>query len=404
MHILMIADHSDPLAKLGSRDSGGQNVYVNYLSRHLANKGVFADVYTRWDKPRKKEIIQVNKYLRVIRVKAGPKKHISKENFIKVLDEFTKNIIKRIIKENITYDLIQSNYWYSGLSGLTISKKFNIPQVHTFHSIGEIKLKALSQFKVEEENTKSLQFRTKQETKIAKQVSGIIATSPVEKETIKKVFGIDGSHIKVITIGVDVNIFHKTRKQKNNTEKIILYVGRLEWRKGIGTLLYAFKEVLKNYPESLLYIIGGGKGKEGLLDKMERDRLKNIAGELAITKNVHFLGPKTQKQLRRFYNKAGVCVIPSYYEPFGIVSIEALACGTPVVASRTGGLEYSVEDSVTGYLARVRDFQDFSRKINSVLTKGKEYFSANCIKRFRENFSWDKIIEEYIQYFNGLVK
>ena len=152
--------------------------------------------------------------------------------------------------------------------------------------------------------------------------------------------------------------------------KIVLYVGRIEWRKGIGTLIYAFKETLKKIPKARLLIVGGGRTKAAQeLDKNEVNRLRNIAKELRLEEKVFFLGPHKQKDLNAFYNLASVCVVPSYYEPFGIVPIEAMACGTPVVASKIGGLQYTVKDGKTGFLAKVRNYRDLSAKINKVISK-----------------------------------
>ena len=133
-------------------------------------------------------------------------------------------------------------------------------------------------------------------------------------------------------------------------------------------------------------------------------RLKDLVKDLKITKKVFFLGPKPQKKLHFYYSSADVCVVSSYYEFFGIVPLESMACGTPIVASKTGGLKYSVQDGVTGYLANTQDVQDFNNKIKQVLRKGKQSFTLSCTKRFIENFSWDKIINEYIEYFNYLIK
>lgn len=408
----MISDHADPLVEIGSKESGGQNIYVYYLSRFLAKKGVYVDVYTRWDRGNKKEIVKYNSHVRVIRVKAGPKNYIPRDEFLGVLDEFGDNILKRIKREKLKYDVIHSNYWYSGLAGLMISKIIKAPLIHVFHSIGKVRFNTLKHFKIQKSDYYFFQKRIAAEQRIASRSSSIIATSPVEKQIIKRLFNIDGKKIKFIPIGVDFRIFRSIGKRQARRKlgisarrKVILYVGRIEWRKGIGTLLYSLKKIAKKHPSTDLWIIGGGKTKTAKkLEQDERIRQENIIRELDLRKNVKFLGPKNQKDLFVYFSAADVCAVPSYYEPFGIVPLESMACGTPVVASKTGGLQYTVKDGITGYLAEPRNYHDLSRKINLVFEKNKDYFSENCIKRVNENFDWDKISQDYIDYFREIKK
>ena len=410
---MLISDHADPLAEVGSKEAGGQNIYVFYLSKFLSRQGVYVDVFTRWDKKNKKEIVQVNKFFRVIRVKAGPKRYMPRDFFFNCTDEFADNVLKRIKKDGLKYDIMHCNYWFSGVIGLNLKKKLSIPMLYVFHSIGQVRFDALKNLKLQKKDYIFFQKRNRFEKKIVEECDFVVSTSPVEKKLIQRTFGIPAQKIKFISIGIDDNIFYRrnrgrlSRKLKSLVfkRKIVLYVGRIEWRKGIGTLLYAFKETLKNFPRARLLIVGGGKTKAAqALDKNEVDRLKNITRELALDKSVFFLGPHKQKELNAFYNLADVCVVPSYYEPFGIVPIESMACGTPVVASRIGGLQYTVKDGETGFLATVRDYKDLSLKINGIISKDKSFFSNACVERIEEHFSWEKIAEQYQKFFLKIVK
>jgi glycosyltransferase involved in cell wall biosynthesis len=248
----MISDHADPLVQIGSKESGGQNIYVYYLSRFLARKGIYVDVYTRWDRSNKKEIVKYNSHVRVIRVKAGPKKYIPRDNFLSVLTEFEDNILNRIKKEKLKYEVIHSNYWFSGLAGLRISKEIKAPLIHVFHSIGKVRFNTLKKYKIQKKDYDFYQKRISAEQKIANESETIIATSPVEKQILIRHFKIKADKIKFIPIGVDFNIFRskdqeQARKKINMPikNKAIVYVGRLEWRKGIGTLLYSLKKIPK---------------------------------------------------------------------------------------------------------------------------------------------------------------
>lgn len=410
MRILVISDHADPLAEIGSKEAGGQNIFVYYLIKNLARLGVSCDVFTRWDRRNKKEVVHINHKIRIIRVKAGPKKYMPRDNFISVIKEFSENISKRIQKEKTIYDLIFANYWFSGITALRINKKTGLPMIYIFHSIGKIRFEALKPFKFQSDEHEFFKKRIEKETEIAQKAHQIVSTSPIEKEIIKKSFNISGEKIKPIPIGIDKSVFYPIGSLKarrligfGENEKIILYVGRIEWRKGLGTLLYAFKDVLEEFPKSRLLIIGGGKSRPAKkLENAEMERLKNIAKELAIWPRVSFLGAKSQKELFKYYSAADVCAVPSYYEPFGIVPLEAMACGTPVVASRTGGLKFTVKDGKTGFLAEPRNYSDLAGKISQALELGKKYFCLNCLERVEKNFLWENIARQYADFFNQL--
>jgi len=411
MRILLISDHADPLAEIGSKEAGGQNIYVYYLAKFLGHLGVSVDIFTRWDKKNKNEIVYIDNHLRVIRVKAGPKRYIPRDNFLSVVDEFAGNILKKIKKEGIRYDIIHTNYWFSGIIGLKIARIIKKPLIHVYHSIGQIRFDSLHKLKLQESENEIFKQRLTAEKEIARKADKIIATSPVEKKIIKKLFKVEENKIDTITIGVDTKIFKPIKKEKarkflkfENDKKIILYVGRIEWRKGIGTLLYAFREIIKKFPDSRLYVIGGGKSKSAKkLDNAEQERLKNIIKELNISEKVFLLGPKKQKYLCRYYSASDVCVVPSYYEPFGIVPLESMACGTPVVASRTGGLQFSIKDGITGHLAEPRNYKDLAEKIIKTLKDGKSFYRTNCLERINNEFRWGKIAEQYKNYFNQLM-
>jgi glycosyltransferase involved in cell wall biosynthesis len=320
-------------------------------------------------------------------------------------------VLERIKKEKINYDIIHTNYWFSGLIGLKISRIIKKPLVHIYHSIGQVRFESLKKYKFQETNNTFFEQRTISEKEIAQKADRIIATSPVEKEIIKNLFGIREEKIKVITIGVDTKIFRPIKTERarklakiENNKKIILYVGRIEWRKGIGTLLYAFREVVKNYSNAKLYVIGGGKSESTIkLEESECERLKKISQELGIENKTIFLGPKNQKELYKYYSAADICVVPSYYEPFGIVPLESMACGTPVVASRTGGLQYTVRDKITGCLFEPKNYIDLAEKINIVLENGKDFYAGNCLKRISDEFQWEEIVDQYENFFNQLI-
>mgnify|MGYP000572014840 CR=1 FL=1 len=159
MRVILISDHADPLAEIGSKEAGGQNIYVFYLTKFLCQLGVLVDVYTRWDKRNKKEVVKINNNLRVIRVKAGPKGYMPRDNFLDIIVDFTNSIIRRIEREKIHYDIIHTNYWYSGIIGLKISQFIKKPLVHVYHSIGQIRFESLKNFKIQRSDSEFFERR-----------------------------------------------------------------------------------------------------------------------------------------------------------------------------------------------------------------------------------------------------
>jgi D-inositol-3-phosphate glycosyltransferase len=395
LRILLISDHADPLAKIGAKESGGQNIYVMNVATLLARRGHQVDVYTRWDARSKKEVVQVRGGLRVIRVAAGPRAYMPRDQFLNITDDFAERIKERIAREELQYDVIFTHYWFSGIIGLQLAKEFRLPLSHVYHSIGRIKYEAMKDINPEELDSQLFELRCQWEKRIAVEATSIITTSPVEEQDIVRLFGIPHEKIACITIGVDTQLF-KPRSQRWCRQKlklpldkdIVLYVGRLELRKGISTLIRA----INTLAGAELYVVGGGSSKSTKAqDQSERDRLQDIVRELGVTRRVHFMGAKPQQQLAQYYSAADVCAVPSYYEPFGIVPIEAMACGTPVVASDTGGMRYTVQEGVTGHLTRPYNFAALADKLRLTLHDGKEQYTTAARNHVLQFFAWPKI-------------
>lgn len=412
MRILMISDHADPLAKIGSLEAGGQNIYVMNLASLLAKLGLEIDVYTRWDQTSKQEVVHPQPRLRVIRVKAGPKSYMPRDSFLEVIDEFTANIEKRITKEKLRYHAIFSHYWFSGLIGLRLAATFDLPQTHVYHSIGRMRFETFKNFKPNEVNDSFFKVRDEAERRIAEKATSIISTSPVERDAIVAFFGIPASKIAVIPIGVDTSLFRPYHKKIVRRrlglpvdQPLVLYAGRLEWRKGIATLLYALKRLADSDPHVHLCIVGGGNTKKSqALDATERGRLQRIVADLGLSERVRFIGSKPQSQMAMYYAAADVCAVPSYYEPFGIVPLEAMACATPVVGSRIGGMQFTIEDDITGHLVKPRSYVALAEKLHLVLVRGSEAYAEAARHRVLRQFAWPKIARAVAAHLSRLGK
>ena len=411
MRILLLANHADPLVSLGAREAGGQNVYVDYLSRNLSYLGIDVDVFTRASSLDKPSVVQVNDHLRVIRITAGPRRYLPrgtylKDNFQKIMNQFSQGVLSNIQNEGLHYDLIYSNYWSSGLAGKTLAEKLKLPQLHMYHTIGEVRKMVFKKLNLEKTDA-LLKKRIVSEKLIAESVPHLVATNPTEKKLLTGI-GASPKNITVLPIGVDTNIFHpedtqlaRARLKIDLACQMTLYVGRIDTSKGLETLLQGFSRVSHDQPNAKLYIVGGSLNAAEY--KREISPLKKLARQLRIEQEIVFAGPVEQKSLYLYYSASDVVVVSSYYETFGIVPLEAMACGTPVVASRVGGLIHTIKPGKTGHLFKVYDHISLSKQIKKVLRNGKASYSKACIDWVNQNYRWDEITKQYSDHFSKVL-
>lgn len=412
--VLMISEHADPLAPPGAKETGGQNVYLYHLAKELSKRGMYVDVYTRWDKGNKNEVVRFAKRARVIRVVSGSKHYIPRDHLFKYLPDFVDGIVAFKNKNKLAYDLIHSHYWMSGWSGLKLSELWHIPLTTTYHSLGYVRYHTLRRYKEQTFDSKFFQFRVEWE-KILSQNASVIATSPFEKNDLIKHYNASAQNVTVIPAGIDLRMFrrvHRSTARKRiglDAQAItIMYAGRIEWRKGIATLLYSIPKLLQKNPnlkKNLKLLIVGRKSSGA--ERKEVERLKSIILALKIQKYIHFVGSKNRTEMKYYYSAADVCAVPSYYEPFGLVPLEAFSCQCPVVASKVGGLQYTIHHDKTGLLVPPRDPDALARAMDDVIQNRSKYVSE--ISKFSNNelkheFSWEAVAKEMVAYYDKLIK
>ena len=385
--IALISDHADPAAEIGLEEAGGQNVYVRHVGETLAALGWHVDMFTRKVKASDDDIVQHSAHCRTIRLRAGAETYIPRDRLFEHMPEFVDSFQAFQRTQGLNYPLIHTNYWLSAWAGLELQKTSGIQLVHTYHSLGAVKYQSLVEIP-QVANT-----RLKIEREILERANCIVATSPQEQETLRSLVSTRGQ-IEVIPCGTDTTNFRLTSKTQARTklkldsrEKVILYVGRFDERKGIETLVRAFallkEQDLKNIK---LMIVGGSSAN--MPDGIERDRIENIVNELGLKDSTIFVGRIGHDVLPLYYTAADVCVIPSHYEPFGLVAIEAMACGVPVVASNVGGLKFTIIPEETGLLVEPKDVEAFAEGIQRILfddlwvRKMRKQASANVNQRF----------------------
>lgn len=407
MRIAMLSVHTCPLATLGGKETGGMNVYVRDLSRELGRRGFLVDVFTRAQDPEIVGSRPLGENGRVIHIPAGPLAPYDKKLLYNHLPEFVEGVKRFVQEEDISYDLIHSHYWLSGLVAWELRKSWNLPVIQMFHTLGYMKnLVARSD---EERETET---RLQVEQEIMRFADRLVACNPLEKRQMVKLYGADTNKIEVIPCGVDLSLFRPVDISQAQEQigwpperQMVLFVGRIQPLKGIDILLKAIALTTHDLPDLCgrlgLTIIGGDP--QATMDR-EMLRLTRLKKKLGISDLVTFLGARDQDTLPYYYSAAQVCVLPSYYESFGMVALEAMACGTPVIASKVGGLTFTVKDAVTGYLVPDGDPAALSEKLKSILTneKVRRWMGEEAIKMARR-YRWPLVANKMTSLYRQLV-
>jgi len=399
---MLISMHGDPLARLGGVQSGGQNVYVRQVALGLQRLGWEVDVFSHWQDPATKRQEQLGPRGRVIRLTAGRREFIPKDELYHYVPAFAAELIDYIERDKGRYDIIHSNYWLSGMAGLSLKEYLGIPQVHTFHSLGSVKARETKR------DGLHLFRRLEAEKKIVQTVDYLVATAPEERASLMRDYGAHGDQIALIPCGVDPALFHPANREASKAalgltgKRVALYVGRHEENKGLRTLLAALELLGKGDPsfarDVRVLIVGG--------DVRDRERLDEELLARGLAGWVAAVGAKPQEKLPLYYRAADVCVMPSYYETFGLVAVEAMACGTPVIASRVGGLKSTVLDGVTGYLVPPRDPGALAARLAEVLADPSLalHLGQSAARRVQHLFTWPRVVERLSWLYDEVIE
>lgn len=358
--VAMLSVHTSPLALPGSaKDAGGMNVYICELARELGRSGITVDIFTRRTHSDQPEIVLLGPRVRVIHIEAGPAAPIHKHDLYQHLSAFTRHIETFASREQRTYDLLHSHYWLSGVAAQRLARCWQIPHVSMFHTLAHLKQLANP---AEAEPT----LRLEMECQLVQHTDRIIAATQDERVQIIRHCGATSSQVVEIPCGVDLGRFVSHDRQEARTQlgwkaeqPVLLFVGRLDPFKGPDVLLKAAALMQK---KAQVVIVGGNAAGDP-----EIEELRQLACDLRIQKRVRFLGARPQEELPLIYSAADVTVVPSYHESFGMAAVESLACGTPVVATRAGGLMTVIRHGETGYLVpRCPGF--FAERLDSLLS------------------------------------
>jgi D-inositol-3-phosphate glycosyltransferase len=387
-----------PQALLGGRETGGMNVYLLALSKELGRRGHQVDVYTRFQDPNTEQIEEIGPGARVIHLPAGPLAPYDKNKLVEHVDEFACNIEMFAMSQRIRYDVVHAHYWVSGLVGRNLQRSWGVPLVQMFHTLGHMKNRV-----AKVEGDREVDARVRIESQVMRWADRLIAATPLEKRQLTNLYGADGGKITVVPAGVDTDLFYPRNKAKVRQElglpdldtPILLFVGRIERLKGIDTLLEAVAVVSRTCTGRNLkaLIVGGGGQTEE--ENAELRRIVQLHRDLNLEDQVEFVGSKPQEMLPLYYAAADITVMPSHYESFGLVAVESMASGTPVIASNVGGLSFTVLDGETGYLVEEENHFMLAERVHTLL-KNPELRDklGEQAARHALRYSWETIADQ----------
>ncbi len=385
MKIAMLSIHSSPIGDLGTRDTGGMSVYVREMAKELGRKGHHIDIFTQHNVGKHDPVIHLYDNVRLVHLSGEKRGNITKSSLYEVLPQLFNELESFRIKENITYDIIHSHYWLSGVLGLKLQSSWNAYHLITYHTIGAVK-----NLTCPTENASEL--RLTNEKKLAKLCDQIVVPTQKEKEYLIQYYDIPHDKIRIIPCGVNLDRFKPQDKISARRhlalhvdDLIVLYVGRYTPIKGLDRLFIAFRNL--THLSHLRLVMVGGDGKHSPMLR----QLQSKAKALHIENRLMFAGRVDQETLPQYYSAADVLVLPSYYESFGLVALEALACGTPVVTTPVGDMEKIVQDGVTGYVSKDSDPQHFAGCVEAILLKQKQNgLSPSKIRASVSEFTWSR--------------
>jgi D-inositol-3-phosphate glycosyltransferase len=401
MRIAVISMHTSPTAPLGQSANGGLNVYVREVCDAFSEMGIATDVFTRLQSPGDPSEESLAPNSRVIYLPAG--RNLDKYSLYQEVPGFAARVAQRARSEGIAYDLIFSHYWLSGEVACLLRPQLASAWAHIAHTLGLVKNKTLAHGARPEPP-----IRIAVEGELARQADLLIASTEDESEELIDGYGADPKRVRVVAPGVDLLTFHPidsaTAKKKLGVggEPLLLFVGRLERLKGVEIAIRALAELKERGRRDVRLLIVGEDSRDG--DESEKDRLKQVAASVSVADRVDFAGSVAQDRLPDYYSAADICVMPSYSESFGLVGLEAQACGRPVVASGVSGLRSVVRDAVTGYLVDGDDPAVYADRIARLLDDPE--LARQMGRRgqlLAQRFSWTRTADRLVDLFRPVV-
>jgi D-inositol-3-phosphate glycosyltransferase len=405
--IALISEHASPLAQIGSTDSGGQNVYVAQLAKHLARLGYLVDVFTRRDSESQEQVVNWSPGVRVVHVPAGPAHFIPKEAMLPHMEQFGRFMIRFARRQKIPYDLVHANFFMSGMVAQQIKRKLGIPFIMTFHALGRVR--RLSQGQAD--GFPDVRFSI--EENLMQDADRIIAECLQDQQDMEELYGAPSERIDVAPCGFDPDEFWPVtvdaRQQLgfDQDEFIILQLGRMVPRKGVDNVIRALSILQGQYQvQARLVVVGGNAERPDPVTTPELGRLMGLSQSLGIEQSITFTGQRQREQLRYYYSAANVFVTTPWYEPFGITPVEAMACGTPVVGTAVGGIKTTVVDGETGYLVPPNDPETLAERLAWLHQHPQvaQRMGWAGMRRAYQNFTWRNVATQVANIYENAIE
>ncbi len=401
-----MSEHASPLALLGGQDAGGQNVYVDEVSRNLGRLGYAVDVFTRRDNEDVPEVVDWAPGVRIVHLQAGPSRFLLKDEIWPFMGEFRDALLSFMVRDRISYQLIHGNFWMSGSVAASLRHQLGVPAVQIFHAMGKTKQRHQGAADT------SPHERIRVETDVVRQVDRLIAQCPSEQAELVDDYGADPQKVVIIPSAVNIDIFYPVPRDEarrriglSPDDLVVVYVGRMLPRKDVRNVVRAVALLAQRttLPVKLL-LVGGETAEPDPVVTPEIGALQQLTAELGIEDRVRFVGKRQPEVLRDFYSAGDVAVTTPWYEPFGLTPLEAMACGRPVVGSAVGGITFTVEDGVTGFLVPPRDPEALAAKLEELLSEPEMRARMGRAARARveREFTWPTVAQRTAALYEAL--
>jgi D-inositol-3-phosphate glycosyltransferase len=401
--VAVLSVHSSPLALPGVGDSGGMNVTIRALAGELARAGIESDLYTRATSPDDPPVVELQPGVRLLHLPAGPLAPVPKQTLPRYLCAFLCALL-RAGERHGPYDILHSHYWLSGWVARLARERWDSPMVHSFHTLGKVKNLSLADGDEPEPPT-----RLAGEERVAAAADCLLAPTPVEARQLVELYGAAPARVRVVPYGVDRARFHPGDRQAARAalgvtrRHVLAFVGRLQPLKAPDLAVLALAALARQRPDLdvELLVIGGASGN----GNGEPARLARLAADAGIADRVRFLAAQPHERLATVYRAADLVLMPSWSESFGLVALEAQACGTPVVAAEVGGLQHAVGDGTTGVLVDSRRPEAWADAVARLLSSPRRLAAMGAAAaRFAGVHGWDRTAAALLGIYGDLVQ
>ena len=406
LRVAFLSEHASPLALRGSQDAGGQNVYVDEVSRNLGRLGYAVDIFTRRDNPRVPDVIDWAPGVRIVNLRAGPPRFFLKDHLWSFMPEFRDSLLRFLAKDGACYGLIHGNFWMSGSIAIDLRRRFGIPAVQIFHAMGQTKQRHQA------EADTSPKDRIRIERAVIREADRLIAQCPSERAELVDDYGADPNRVVIIPSGVNIETFRPMGRDEARRriglatdQPVVVYVGRMLPRKDIRNIVRAVALLKERSLTPLLLLVGGETVDPDPVTTPEIGELWRLAMDLGIADQVRFTGKRQADVLRNYYSAGDVVVTTPWYEPFGLTPLEAMACGRPVIGSAVGGITHTIADGLTGFLVPPRDPSALAERLSLLLTdsRRRNQMGAAARARVEQEFTWPRVAAGTANLYRALL-